>query len=818
MRFSITTFLLLFSTFLFAQIPKVLIIGIDGCRSDALEEANTPNIDVLMANGTFSFDALNTEVTSSGPGWSAMLTGVWSGKHGVIDNTFAGSNYDNFPHFIQRVEEHNANLNTASIAHWHPINDLILNGDADFSLNVNTDNDVATEAINYLANNDPDVLFLHFDDCDGVGHSSGFTPSNTTYLNVIETTDNFIGTVMTALQNRPNYTNEDWLILISTDHGGNGTVHGGNSLGEQRIFFIASGDKIPNQEIEKSCRLQPLNGNCLATTTQLRFDGDNDFIELPNNGLFDFGATQDFTIECRIRTTQGADVAIIGNKDWNSGLNKGVVFSMKYPSGPQWKVNIGDGINRVDLDGINPINDNQWHTLTVTFDRDGDMRMYEDGNFVTAASIATIGDLNGSPIRLGNDVFGNYDFEGNIAEVRIWDTVLDASTIANWHCTHIDNSHPNYANLLGYWQMNEGNGATQINDLSTNANHATINAATWEASNSDCLNLNEVLYFEGTDYVEIANSAPFNFGTNQDFSIECRIRTTQANDVAILGNKNWASGLNTGYVFSFNPSSAAWKVNLGDGTNRVDLDGTSTVADGNWHTLTATFDRDGDLRIYEDGVFIASTSMSTIGNIDAGFPLRFGADVLSGFGYTGNIAEVRVWNTILDATTINTWHCSVIENTHPNYANLLGYWQMNDGMGTIQIQDFSPQNNMGTVNGASWIDPSLEEVCDFTMTPRIVDVAATALAHLCIPINPIWGFDGVPRYSSCPIFIADCIENQFVLPYIYQNQYHAIEGVISNAHISGSSVIFRAGDFIQLESDFEVELGNEFDAQIVPCN
>jgi membrane-anchored protein YejM (alkaline phosphatase superfamily) len=34
-----------------SQPRKVLIIGIDGVRTDALQQANTPNIDALIASG-----------------------------------------------------------------------------------------------------------------------------------------------------------------------------------------------------------------------------------------------------------------------------------------------------------------------------------------------------------------------------------------------------------------------------------------------------------------------------------------------------------------------------------------------------------------------------------------------------------------------------------------------------------------------------------------------------------------------------------------------------------------------------------------------
>lgn len=579
-----------------AQTPKVLIIGIDGVRSDALAVANTPNIDALIANGTYSYDALNDDITISGPGWSSMLTGVWSPKHGVTDNSFVGSNYGAYPHFFQHIEHSNSSLTTASICHWSPINDQIVQTIADYKLNVNSDSDVAVQAATYLLNNDPDVLFLHFDDCDGAGHSSGFSPTNPSYISTIETTDIYIGMVLTALSNRSNYANENWLILSSTDHGGNGTSHGGNSIEEERVFFIASGNSIPNQEIDRDSTVTPLAANCIGATNELFFDGNGAYAELSNAPIFDFNANQDFTIECRVRTTQAADVAIIGNKDWDSGVNNGFVFSFKFAAGPEWKVNIGDGSFRADLNSVGSISDNAWHTLSVTFDRDGDMTMYEDGNLI---------------------------------------------------------------------------GATPI---------------------------------------------------------------------------------------------------------------------------------------------------SFIGDIDSGYPIRIGADALADYAFTGSVGEVRVWNSVLDATTINNWACNSVDHTHPDYVDLLGYWKIDEGTGT-QLIDHSVYSNDGVINNATWMSSPTETVVyDYSNTPRITDIAVTALAHLCIPIDPLWDLDGFPMFSDCPVFQAACTENDFILPSVHQPVYHANQTISSNATIDGVDVEYKAGDCIELIETFEVLLGTMFSAEIESCN
>ena len=91
---------------------KVLLIGVDGCRPDALSVANTPNIDNVINNGFFSPDALNDDFTISGPGWSSILCGVRSNKHLVVDNDFSNNNYSSYPSVIKLIEDYNPDKKT----------------------------------------------------------------------------------------------------------------------------------------------------------------------------------------------------------------------------------------------------------------------------------------------------------------------------------------------------------------------------------------------------------------------------------------------------------------------------------------------------------------------------------------------------------------------------------------------------------------------------------------------------------------------------------------------------------------------------------
>jgi len=240
-----------------AQERKVLFIGVDGVRSDALIQANTPTWDSLTSVGLFTYTSWHVGITISGPSWSSMLTGVWQDKHGVTDNSYTGSNFNDYPYFVTLAKQHIPTLKAVEISSWTPMCDVsvggaVYNNGWDASLNPPTDDAVEAVAVSQLLDPDLDVLFVHIDDVDAQGHGNGFSPTVAPYMTQIEYVDGQIRTIVNALKNRANYANEDWLILMTTDHGGIGTGHGGPTTVEREIWWVAVGNNVPNTEISIS--------------------------------------------------------------------------------------------------------------------------------------------------------------------------------------------------------------------------------------------------------------------------------------------------------------------------------------------------------------------------------------------------------------------------------------------------------------------------------------------------------------------------------------------------------------------------------------
>lgn len=229
--------------------PKVLMIGIDGCRPDAMLAADTPGLDGLIEAGALSVDAQTCAVTSSGPSWSSLLTGTWPAKHGVQDNSFEGAQFERYPHVFVRVEAARPELVTASFAHWAPIHEQIV-ADADASSACESAQEVEDRAVSLLMEGDPDFLFLHLDDVDHAGHESGYSVDVPAYIDAIARADRHVEAVLAAVRARPTFADEDWLVLVTTDHGGSGTSHGQDIPEHRTIFVIVSGPSVARGTIE----------------------------------------------------------------------------------------------------------------------------------------------------------------------------------------------------------------------------------------------------------------------------------------------------------------------------------------------------------------------------------------------------------------------------------------------------------------------------------------------------------------------------------------------------------------------------------------
>lgn len=139
------------------------------------------------------------------------------------------------------------------------------------------------------------------------------------------------------------------------------------------------------------------------------------------------------------------------------------------------------------------------------------------------------------------------------------------------------------------------------------------------------------------DYVTLGTPADLNFGTDTDFSIAFWTKVvTWSGDPSFIGNKNWNSGGNPGYVLATD-SDGHFQWNLaGPPGSRKDYDGPpGTFSDNAWHHIVVTFQRSGLASTYVDGVLKDARPLTaSANNVDtpAGLATNIGQDGTGTYG------------------------------------------------------------------------------------------------------------------------------------------------------------------------------------------
>lgn len=239
MKRLLVLFFLCLTTVLFSQKKKVLLIGIDGLQFEQIKNTSTPNFDQFNIKRGYNGGILGTasqQVTSSGPSCVTILTGVWTDQHKITSNSPSQASVSKS--VFNFIKSSNSKLKTASFSTWKNIN-LLLYKDmylVDFSSQGGSDEISTDLAISHINHYGPDFTFIHLDDIDHAGHAVGFGKK---YNKAIQKVDKQIGQLLKVTKKREKKYNEDWLVVLVTDHGRDtkGYNHGNQTINEKTIFI-----------------------------------------------------------------------------------------------------------------------------------------------------------------------------------------------------------------------------------------------------------------------------------------------------------------------------------------------------------------------------------------------------------------------------------------------------------------------------------------------------------------------------------------------------------------------------------------------------
>lgn len=221
----------------------MFIIGLDGAIGCSVKKADTPNIDALFSQGVKTYTAQTVFPSSSFEAWGAMFHGVGPEKHNL--GTAGPCPEDvSWPSFMKLMHQERSGSRLASYSSWEPVNSQIIEQSCECHCVSMPDPELVEAASRYIRDSPPDMFFMQLDDIDAAGHSQGF--GTKAYLEQITNTDTLLGRMIDAITDAG--VIDESLIVVLSDHGGEGKSHGSDHPDCMTTFWGCRGPGIMQKE------------------------------------------------------------------------------------------------------------------------------------------------------------------------------------------------------------------------------------------------------------------------------------------------------------------------------------------------------------------------------------------------------------------------------------------------------------------------------------------------------------------------------------------------------------------------------------------
>ena len=460
-----------------ARKPKALLIMLDGARADALAAARMPAVSSLRDGswapgyrgaGTRFGQNMPDARPSSAANHTAIFTAVNAAKSRVFNNgQTKDGKYAEWPTWLKRVTDAVPGTKGLFIFSWGEGKQYPSSPNVQFIHDSDANNGKNLAKI-LAAPDAPDAIQYFIDLPDHGGHSEGFYPFSRGYLHALYTSDRYIAGALAAIKGRPTFKDEDWLVMVTADHGGYARSHGMWGGQASTIPVILSGRKVPAGRLQGAPRhydltatalahfgLDPvalkLDGRPLTTTVQDRprplkdglaahlvADGKKTLgvrkVEGSDKFVFENGGDFAVTLWARLLPKQTGDPVLFSNKDWKKGIHPGVALvASQATDGAQTPgacFNAGRPNNgRIDM-GTFDVEPGQWVFYAVVRNSEGVLTVYQgraDGRLNWICSRAPdILVKTGLPFYIGQDGTGAYPHRlaGDVDDFALWTRAL----------------------------------------------------------------------------------------------------------------------------------------------------------------------------------------------------------------------------------------------------------------------------------------------------------------------------------------------------------------------------------------------------------
>lgn len=235
-----------------AKTGHVILIGLDGMGSAYFDPDELPTIKSLMDEGCWTLSKRSAFKTSSAINWASMFMGAGPELHGYTEwysrtpelpSRMVNEN-GIFPTINSILREQRPDSEIGAISEWETIKFLV------DSLAVNyyecasdweeNPSHLTEMAISYIKDKKPQMFTIVYDQPDHVGHSRGWGTED--YHQVVNHYDGEVARILQAVKDAGIW--DDTTIIVTADHGGIGTGHGGIEPQSYETPFIIAGKGI----------------------------------------------------------------------------------------------------------------------------------------------------------------------------------------------------------------------------------------------------------------------------------------------------------------------------------------------------------------------------------------------------------------------------------------------------------------------------------------------------------------------------------------------------------------------------------------------
>lgn len=230
---------------------KVILISIDGMRSDGLKACGNPYLSELEKRCAYTYDSRSLTPSVTFPCHYSMMRSVAPSRHGILTNTYVPE-VRPVKGLFERIKEFGGI--SAMFYGWEPLRDISRPGSLKFSTYVNaymeesSDTVLTDAAISTIRSHKPDFAFLYMVETDEKGgHDNGWM------------SDEYLRRISIAIDNVKRIIDEfsdEYSVIITADHGGHDRTHG-TELPEDMVIplFICDKNATIGETISESSLL-----------------------------------------------------------------------------------------------------------------------------------------------------------------------------------------------------------------------------------------------------------------------------------------------------------------------------------------------------------------------------------------------------------------------------------------------------------------------------------------------------------------------------------------------------------------------------------